>query len=94
MHGTGGIGVLRLTGPLAYTLAIHHLLPTASYREVTDESVVGLEYNIYKASSHRAVYKTNYGLLTETIVHMKWVNKLPAHLYSIAKKSKHLIFGR
>lgn len=94
LHGTGGIGVLRLTGPLAYTLAIQPLLPTAAYRAVANETVVGLQYNIYKTTSHRAVYKTNYSLLTESVVHMNWINKLPAHLYSIAKKSKHLLFGR
>ncbi|UOG76065.1 hypothetical protein MTX78_05550 [Hymenobacter tibetensis] len=94
LHGTGGIGVLRLTGPLAYTLAIHPLLPTSSYRAVANESVIGLDYNIYKTVSHKVVYKKNYALLTETIVHMKWQHKLPAQLYSIVKKSKHLIFGR
>jgi hypothetical protein len=94
LHGTGGIGVLRLTGPLAYTLAIHPLLATASYRAVADESAVGLQYNIYKTTSHRAVYKTNYSLLTESVIHMNWLNKLPAHFYSFAKKSKHLLFGR
>lgn len=94
LHGTGGIGVLRLTGPLAYTLAIHPLLATTPHRAVADETVVGLQYNIYKTTSHRAVYKTNYSLLTESVIHMKGIDKLPAHLYSIAKKSKHLLFGR
>ncbi|GGF04143.1 hypothetical protein GCM10011383_14020 [Hymenobacter cavernae] len=96
LHGTGGIGVLRLTGPLAYTLAIHPLLPTAPHRVVDNETLMGLQYSIYKKASTRAraVYKTNYSLLTESIVQLKAVDKLPAYLYSFAKKSKHLLFGR
>jgi hypothetical protein len=94
LHGTGGIGVLRLTGPLTYTLAIQPLLPTAAHRIVDNETEVGLEYSVYKPGSHRAVYKTNYSRLTESIIHMSTVNKLPAYLYSFAKKSKHVLFGK
>jgi len=94
LHGTGGIGVLRLTGPLAYTLAIHPLLQHASHRVVSDETAFGLQYSVYKNASHRAVYKTNYGNLTESVVSMKKADKVPAYLYSVAKKSKHLLFGK
>jgi hypothetical protein len=94
LHGTGGIGVLRLTGPVAYTLAIHPLLPMAKHRLVQDETVIGLQYSVYITTSHRAVYKTNYSLLTESIIYMKRAHKLPAYLYSLAKKSKHHLFGR
>ncbi|RYE26923.1 MAG: glycosyltransferase [Sphingobacteriaceae bacterium] len=94
LHGTGGIGVLRLTGPLVYTLAIHPLLATAPYRLVKDETVIGLKYSVYTNTHHRSVYKTNYSLLTESILEMKTLDKLLAYLYSFAKKSKHLVFGR
>ncbi|WP_299284675.1 glycosyltransferase [uncultured Mucilaginibacter sp.] len=94
LHGTGGIGVLRLTGPLVYTLAIHPLLASASYRLVNNETDVGLQYSVYTNTHHRSVYKTNYSLLTESIIHMKNFHKILAYLYSFAKKSKHLLFGR
>jgi len=95
LHGTGGIGVLRLTGPLTYTLAIEPLLATASYRKVADETAIGLQYSVYnKNKSHRAVYKTNYVKLTESIIHMNGADRVPAYLYSVVKKSKHLLFGQ
>ena len=93
-HGTGGIGVLRLTGPLAYTQAIYPLLHAAQHRLVKNETGIGLEYSIYKTSSHRAVFKTNYVLLTESVVRMSMTGKLPALLYSIIKKCKHRLLGR
>lgn len=94
LHNTGGIGVLRLTGPVAYTLAIHPILSEAKYRLVQDETVIGLKYSVYTTTSHRVAYKTNYSLLTESIIRMKGVHQLPALMYSLAKKSKHLLFGR
>jgi inositol phosphorylceramide mannosyltransferase catalytic subunit len=94
LHGTGTLGVLRLTGPIAYTIAIHPLLPTAFYREVKNETDVSLEYNIYKTTSHKLVLKTNYRLLTESVVHMKGIYNIFAHLYSFAKKSKRLLYEK
>ena len=94
LHGTGGIGVLRLTGPLAYTQAIQPLVSAAPHRLVKDETAIGLEYSIYKPFSHRAVFNTNYVLLTSSIVRMKTAGKLPALLYSLVKEGKHRLFGR
>ncbi|WP_324672147.1 glycosyltransferase family 32 protein [Hymenobacter sp. GOD-10R] len=93
-QGTGGIGVLRLTGPLAYTLAIHPLLATAPHRIVSNEADLGLQYSVYKNGSHRTVYKKNYGRLTESIVYLDRTDKVWASLYSVAKRSKHLLFGQ
>lgn len=94
LHGTGGIGVLRLTGPLAYTLAIYPLLPTAPHRRVQNETALGLQYSIYQTTSHRACYHLNYAALTESIVQMKGASQLPAYLYSVAKKGKHFLLSR
>jgi mannosyltransferase OCH1-like enzyme len=94
LHGTGGIGVLRLTGPLAYTLAINPILELAAHRMVKDETAVGLQYSVYTNTHHRSVYKTNYSLLTESIIRMKKLDSLLAYLYSFTKKSKHRLFGR
>jgi len=94
LHGTGAIGVLRLTGPLAYTLAIQPLLLTAPHRYVCNETAMGLQYSIYQTPLHRAVYKLNYSSLTESIVKMKKTDQLPAYLYSVIKKSKNFLLNR
>jgi mannosyltransferase OCH1-like enzyme len=95
LHGTGVIGVLRLTGPLAYTQAIHPLLVEgrAEYRMVKDETLLCFQYSIFKTPHHR-FYKTNYFVLTESVVHMKKLHKLPAYLYSLAKKSKRMLLSK
>ncbi len=94
LHGTGAIGVLRLTGPLAYTTAIQPLVPVVPHRQVANETVVGLKYSVYSHTAHRAVYKINYSRLTESIVLMNSVDHLLAHLYSFAKRSKLLLFAK
>lgn len=94
LHGTGGIGVLRLTGPLVYTLAIHPLLATAPHRLVANETAMGLQYSVYGKGLHRAAYKTNYSALTESVVHLKPAHQLPAYLYSMVKKGRNLLRGR
>lgn len=93
-HGTGAIGVLRLTGPLAYTVAIQPLVPAVPHRQVANETVVGLKYSVYAHTSHRAAYKINYSRLTESIVLMKRADQLLAHLYSFAKRSKLLLWAK
>ncbi|RYY07507.1 MAG: glycosyltransferase [Sphingobacteriaceae bacterium] len=94
INGTGGIGVLRLTGPLVYTLAIQPLLSKAQYRLIGNETALGLQYSVYTTTHHRSVYKTNYSLLTESIIQMDGFKSVIANLYSLIKKSKHIVFGR
>ena len=92
-HGTGGPGVLRLTGPIAYTLAIHPLLATSGYRLVSNETEIGLQYSIFKPASHKTLFKAHYSNLTESIVKLKGAGKLVADLMSFARKSKRSLFG-
>lgn len=45
----GRTGVVRVTGPVAYTQAIHPLIETCSCRIVNDEEEIGLQYSIPEA---------------------------------------------
>ena len=70
-HGTGHIGVLRVTGPLAYTLAITPLLPACSHRRIPSEDDLGLRYTIFgppAAFRHRLVFGRHYTNLDEPVV--------------------------
>ena len=87
IHGTGGNGVLRLTGPIAYTLAIFPLMPYYSHRLTTDREI-GFEYTIFKSSSHKPLFKFHYTKLTESIIRLNGLAYLSAQIYSIAKQSK------
>lgn len=74
-HGVGFHGVIRTTGPIAYTLAIAPVLGQYPYRHVAIEQNLGIHYSIYDASSedrnrnHRHLAKQrHYTELAEPIV--------------------------
>ena len=58
--GVGWIGVLRTTGPIAYTRAITPLLALHPCRIITDETVLGLEYTVLPQSSHQGTFSGHY----------------------------------
>jgi len=47
VHGTGTGAVLHLSGPIAYTLAIHRLVHSHPHRMVRSHTELGLEYSIF-----------------------------------------------
>lgn len=66
--GTGKIGVLRTTGPIAYTAAIAPLLSQYAHREVANEKEVGLEYSIAGDYNHKASIWTHYSDLYVPVI--------------------------
>jgi hypothetical protein len=68
LHGVGKNGVLRLTGPTAYTLAISPLLKSYSHRIITSEMPFPLKYSIYDYDSHISVFKAHYSSLSSPVV--------------------------
>lgn len=72
VHGVGKMGVVRVTGPIAYTLAIEPLLKHHPHRFVDSYADLGFEYNIFRRSgnpkSHHALFKKHYSELTAPIV--------------------------
>jgi inositol phosphorylceramide mannosyltransferase catalytic subunit len=69
MHGSGRNAVLRLTGPIAYTLAILPLLPLNRHLLVTDHEALGLDYSVYPGNAdHKRLFHTHYTELTAPIV--------------------------
>jgi len=68
-HNTGKDGVVRLTGPVAYTLAIAPLLQTCRYRRVTSHEDLGLSYSVFekRGGTHRTMFKVYYSKLEEPI---------------------------
>lgn len=67
--GIGHKGVLRLTGPIAYTLAIHPLRDVAAHRYVDFAADLGLEFSLYgDHKKHRTTAGTHYSQQTRPIV--------------------------
>lgn len=69
LHGAGNDGVLRLTGPIAYTLAIAPLLPLGLHRRVADHEALGLRYSIAEDNTwHLRLSPQHYSALASPIV--------------------------
>jgi mannosyltransferase OCH1-like enzyme len=66
--GTGKTGVLRTTGPIAYTAAIAPLLSQYDHREVANEREVGLGYSIAGGYDHKASVWTHYSDLSAPVI--------------------------
>lgn len=68
LHAVGKRGVLRLTGPVAYTLAIEPLLGSCNHRVITRQTPFPFRYSIYPSDSHIGLLSTHYSKRTESVV--------------------------
>ncbi len=70
--GTGHMGVLRVTGPIAYTQAITPILSSCEYRIVDIRSECGIEYSIFdrphSQSGRKNYYKNHYTKEVDSII--------------------------
>jgi hypothetical protein len=70
LHDTGRKGVLRMTGPIAYTQAITPLLHLHPHRLVDGQEDLGFKYSIFGAPgdrAHKAIFKYHYAELNDSI---------------------------
>jgi hypothetical protein len=72
LHGIGKFAVLRVTGPIAYTLAIAPLLDKHPHRRVESDRELGFQYTIYQGDMERHVslFKSHYSNSTRSLVQM------------------------
>jgi hypothetical protein len=71
LDGTGWAGVLRMTGPIAYTQAIRPILARYEHRMVDALHDLGFQYSIYPHSSaHQRLFSEHYASRTEPIVQL------------------------
>jgi hypothetical protein len=94
LHGAGQEGVLRVTGPIAYTLAIHPLLDRHPHRRVRSEVELGLRYSIYDGSSHRDRLPAHYSKIHEPISEVGQVTRVLAAALDGARTIKQRLGGR
>lgn len=92
IHGVGRYGVFRLTGPVAYSLAIGPLLNTHPNRQCNYKSDLGLVYSIFEnVTEHRKLFKSHYALLKDPIVEQAGINKVRENIFHVAKKNKDIL---
>lgn len=87
-YGVGRIGVFRLTGPIAYSLAIHPLLGRHPAKIVADESALSLEYSIAGDYIHRDAFKRHYSQYDTTILKLPPAAHWLGMVYTQARRLK------
>ena len=93
--GVGKDGVLRLTGPIAYTLAIHPLRAKYQHRYERFCNDCGLIYTILQDENHhKIILKNHYSKQVEPIIQLEGWRKVLGALYSWRKTLSHKITKR
>lgn len=83
---SGPSAVLRLTGPVAYTLAIYPLLGTARYRFVDIERDLGIGYTLFSSSSaHYGLFNNHYTQQTRPVVKVSAWRSVLFRMYRIVR---------
>jgi len=95
IHRTGAHAVFRVTGPIAYTLAIAPLLELAPHRMVDSEVDLGLSYSIYShiaPQAHKLIFSAHYAELTTSLIKVPAWKKVVFAIYrAIAKPYKAML---
>ncbi len=87
-NGVGRIGVFRLTGPIAYTLAIMPLLDRHPCKVISDESDLALEYSITGDYKHYEAFSRHYSMNDTSILELLPGDRLMSAVYTRIKRVK------
>lgn len=90
--GVGRMGVLRTTGPIAYTLAVQPLLSTAPHR-FTTEAAIGASMSITDYS-HADVFKRHYSMLKVPVARLSAPARLAQIGFEKLRDFVHLVRQR
>lgn len=94
LHGVGKPGVLNVTGPVAYTLAIKPLLHLHHHRIVHSQSDLGFEYSIFRSNDgHNSLFKMHYTDLSEPVINIEGTRKVLTGFIRILKESRALFLS-
>ncbi|WP_194710980.1 glycosyltransferase family 32 protein [Noviherbaspirillum soli] len=88
LHDVGRYGVLRVTGPIAYTIAINRLQSKHRCRIVDNNAELGFEYSIYKPTDPQGILRTHYSALKMPIIKLNAAKKNSALLLKGAQRLK------
>jgi hypothetical protein len=88
--GVGRDGVINLTGPIAYTLAITPLLASHPHKLAHDEREIGLEYSVVPGTTHKALFRTHYVDNMAPVVTMRGIRRPVAGAHSLYLRMRRL----
>ena len=87
-NGVGRIGVFRLTGPIAYTLAITPLFDRHAFKLLSNESDLALEYSITDGYNHNEAFTKHYSMNDTSILELSPGALLMSAAYTRIKRIK------
>ena len=87
-HFFGKFGVVRLTGPIAYTSAIDSIIDSHPHRIEDDETAYGFQYTVFPANEHREILKNHYSLHEHSIIKMEGLNRVRWGIYAALRSTK------
>lgn len=93
LHGVGKHGVLRLTGPIPYTLSIIKNLHNCKYRLIDSTADLGLAYSVYDKRAHTNIFKNHYTALNFPVAKVSFANQLVASLIYSARRIRRALLN-
>jgi mannosyltransferase OCH1-like enzyme len=94
LHGVGKNGVLRVTGPIAYTRAIHKLLAQHPHRIADSEHDLGLTYNVYRNQSHETAFKSHYSVQVHPLLQLGFAKRQANRFWGLVQFGYDVVSGR
>ena len=94
IHRTGAYAVFRVTGPIAYSLAIAPLLKHSRHRFVDATDDLGFSYSIYGRNTrqeHKRILASHYAELKTSLTEVGVAKKLFFDLYRAAAGTQKFI---
>jgi mannosyltransferase OCH1-like enzyme len=91
--GVGRTGVLRVTGPIAYTLAIEPIKNQHKHIELSSHEDIGLQYSSLGSVDHRGFFKRHYTQLDSPIVSTKGTTEVLVDAYIAVRRLKHRLLN-
>jgi hypothetical protein len=84
LHGTGKVGVLRLTGPVMYTLTIMPIIAQYPCRIIENEAAIGLNYSVVPGDTHKILFKSHYSTSKLSVVRLSGIARLINFVYQLS----------
>lgn len=94
LHGTGKVGVMRLTGPVIYTLTIAPLIELYPCRVIRNESVISLDYSIMPGDTHKKFFTAHYSISEVSVIRFLGILAMVTSLYQALRSLKRRLRRR
>ena len=92
-NSVGRMGVLRTTGPIAYTLAVHPIVRHHPHRCASAEEL-GLKWSLAGGYAHSDVFTTHYSQLSSPVVTLGPIGTTLSGLFTGARARARALRGR